>query len=97
MMYRLGALLLVLAGCAHPNPQLLPRGSGDWMSYNGSLTGERYSPLSEINTGNVPRLQQTCALDTPDTVSFQSGIVAVDGHRPDQFPSSRRKRQAIRA
>jgi len=79
MMYRLGALLLVLAGCAHPNPQLLPRGSGDWMSYNGSLTGERYSPLSEINTGNVPRLQQTCAFDTPDTVSFQSGIVAVDG------------------
>jgi PQQ-dependent dehydrogenase (methanol/ethanol family) len=82
MMYRLGALLILaaVAGCAsHASTELLPRGSGDWMTYNGSLSGERYSPLSEINTGNVTRLQQTCVFATPDTVSFQSGIVAVDG------------------
>jgi alcohol dehydrogenase (cytochrome c) len=83
MMYRLGALLLILAACggcaSHPKTELLPRGSGDWTSYNGSLSGERYSPLSEINTGNVAHLQQTCVFETPDTVSFQSGIVAVGG------------------
>ncbi|HYX82917.1 MAG TPA: PQQ-binding-like beta-propeller repeat protein [Gemmatimonadales bacterium] len=83
MMYRLGALLVLLAGAAgcasHPAVELSPRGSGDWTSYNGSLSGERYSPLSEINTDNVTHLQQTCVFETPDTVSFQSGLVAVGG------------------
>src|SRR5207237_8425304 len=51
--------------------------SGNWTFYNGSLSGERYSPLNEIKTANVGRLQQVCTFDTPDTVSFQSGIVAV--------------------
>lgn len=83
MMYRVAALLLVvIAGCARHQQQttLSPQsGSGDWSFYNGSLSGERYSPLSEITTANVARLQQACTFDTQDTVSFQSGIVAVAG------------------
>ena len=31
---------------------------GDWPSYNRDLAGTRYSPLTEINTGNVRDLQQ---------------------------------------
>jgi len=29
---------------------------GDWLSYNGKLNGNRYSELTEINTGNVRKL-----------------------------------------
>jgi len=81
MKYRLAALALLLGGCSslHPSSAVTPTGSVDWTAYNGSLSGERYSPLKEINTSNVGRLQQLCAFETHDTVSFQSGIVAVGG------------------
>ena len=54
-------------------------GPGDWIAYNGSLAGDRYSPLEQITPSNVTGLRQVCAFDTADTVSFQSGIVAVGG------------------
>ena len=81
-MYRLAAIAIVVAGCAsrsRPATTIAPRGVGDWTSYNGSLSGERYSPLSEINARTVGRLQQECVFETPDTVSLQGGIVAVSG------------------
>jgi alcohol dehydrogenase (cytochrome c) len=53
--------------------------SGDWPMYGGPLSGDRYSPLTQITTANVAQLQQVCAFDAPDVVNFQSGIVAVDG------------------
>ena len=31
---------------------------GDWPSYNRDLAGTRYSPLTEINTGNVSELRE---------------------------------------
>ena len=31
--------------------------SGDWPSYNRTLTSERYSPLSQINTNNAKSLK----------------------------------------
>ena len=34
----------------HPSP-------GNWLTYNGDLSGNRYSSLSEINAGNVHQLQ----------------------------------------
>jgi alcohol dehydrogenase (cytochrome c) len=82
-MYRLAALLLVLAGCATQRQQSSApapvTGSGDWTFYNGSLSGERYSPLNQITRSNVAQLRQSCVFETTDTVSFQSGIVAVGG------------------
>jgi len=53
--------------------------AGNWITYNGSLAGDRYSPLNQITTSNVSQLQQACVVDAPGEVSFQSGIVAVDG------------------
>ena len=34
----------------HPQP-------GDWLSYNGDLSGNRYSKLTQINTANVDKLR----------------------------------------
>jgi alcohol dehydrogenase (cytochrome c) len=56
-----------------------PPGAGDWTLYNGSLTGDRFSTLAQITTANVAQLTQACAFDTPDIVSFESGLVAVHG------------------
>src|SRR5436190_9194189 len=53
--------------------------AGNWVTYNGPLAGDRYSPLAQITTANVSQLQQACAFDAPEAVNFQSGIVAVDG------------------
>src|ERR1044071_2038459 len=53
--------------------------SGNWVTYGGSLSGDRYSPLAQITTANVGQLQQICASDAAEAVNFQSGIVAVDG------------------
>ena len=34
-----------------------PPQPGDWLTYNGSHSGNRYSPLKQINTGNVSELK----------------------------------------
>jgi len=53
--------------------------SADWVTYNGPLGGDRYSPLTQITVANVGQLKQRCAFDAPEAVNFQSGIVAVNG------------------
>ncbi len=80
-------VLTILAGaCASPdatNTQAIAASaaapSGDWPTYGGPLTGDRYSPLAQITAANVGQLRQVCAFDAPEAVNFQSGIVAVNG------------------
>ena len=45
--------------------------TGDWPSYNKSLTSERYSRLSEINTGNIQSLKVLCTYDTHQFTGFE--------------------------
>ena len=59
-----------------PRPSTRP---GDWATYNGPLSGDRYSPLTQITAANVGQIRQVCAFDAPEAVNFQSGIVAVNG------------------
>jgi alcohol dehydrogenase (cytochrome c) len=83
---RLLAAFAVLTGAALSFAQA-PSGSapaaaaaaGDWPTYNGPLAGDRYSPLAQITRTNVGQLKRVCAFDAPDSVSFQSDIVAVRG------------------
>ncbi len=53
--------------------------TGDWVTYNGPLAGDRFSPLAQVTAANVGQLRQTCVFDAPEAVNFQSGIVAVGG------------------
>ena len=53
--------------------------SGDWPSYNRTLTSERYSPLSQINTKNVGSLRVLCTYDTNQHTSFETGLIMVNG------------------
>ena len=52
--------------------------AGDWPSYNRTLTSERYSPLSQINTKNVGKLKVLCTYDVNRFAAFESGLIMVD-------------------
>ena len=51
---------------------------GNWLTYSRTLDGQRFSPLTEINTGNVSRLKVKWAYQFPDPQNEVSPIV-VDG------------------
>ncbi len=52
--------------------------AGDWPSYNKTLTSERYSELSEINTKNAGKLKVLCTYDIDQFAAFESGLIMVD-------------------
>lgn len=51
---------------------------GEWPTYNGVLGGNRHSPLNQINTGNVDRLQMewVYSLEAPN---LETTPIVVDG------------------
>jgi alcohol dehydrogenase (cytochrome c) len=53
--------------------------AGDWSSYNKTLTSERFSDLSQINTQNVGKLKVLCTYDTKQFTSFETGPIMVQG------------------
>ncbi|HEY2446134.1 MAG TPA: hypothetical protein VGI20_10380 [Rhizomicrobium sp.] len=53
--------------------------SGDWPSYNKTLTSERYAALDQINTQNVGKLKVLCTYDTGQYTGFTSGLIEVNG------------------
>lgn len=50
-----------------------------WSSYNRTLTSQRYSPLSQINTTSVRALKVLCSYDTGLRESFETSPILVDG------------------
>ena len=67
-------LLLQAAGA-----EIILTGNGDWPLYGRSFDNQRFSPLSEINAGNVQRLQLTWRYNTGKFGSFQTSPVIQDG------------------
>ena len=53
--------------------------AGDWITYNGNYSGDRFSALQEITIANVTRVDQVCMFDTGETTSFQTGPLAEIG------------------
>jgi alcohol dehydrogenase (cytochrome c) len=63
-----------------PDPtRTIPSPGSDWAAYNGTLTGERFSPLHEITPANVGRLVQLCQIELGERAAMQSGPVVIDG------------------
>jgi alcohol dehydrogenase (cytochrome c) len=54
-------------------------GNADWPSYNRTLTSDRYATLEAIDNKTVAGLKVLCAYDTGEQISFQTGLVQVDG------------------
>jgi quinoprotein glucose dehydrogenase len=78
-------LVLSLTCCAssrsvsaqNAQTQTLP--NHNWPSYGGSPQGNHYSPLAQINRGNVEHLQQIWSFDTGELGGLQSSPLIVDG------------------
>ena len=70
------------AGAAAPSPPAeapsAGAAAGDWPSYNRTLTSERYSPLSQINTKNAGKLKVLCTYDVDQFAAFEPGLIKVD-------------------
>ena len=66
----------VPAAAAGPAPGAA---AGDWPSYNKTLTTERFSDLSQINTQNVGKLKVLCTYNTNTYSSFETGLIMVEG------------------
>ncbi len=73
--YRTAAAAALSAPSAAPSPGAA---AGDWLSYNKTLTSNRYSELSEINRKNVGKLKVLCAYDVGEYTAFESGLIMAD-------------------
>ena len=51
---------------------------GEWPSYNKTLDGQRWSPLTQINTANAGELGEVCRYKVADSGSFQAGPIVID-------------------
>src|SRR5260370_27439626 len=66
-------------GAAAPAPAAPPSpAAADWPSYNKTLSSERFSDLSQINTKNVGKLKVLCPYDTGRLTSFGTGLTLVE-------------------
>ena len=70
---------VAFADIAHPRP-------GEWPTYNGNVSGNRFSPLREIDTSNVAQLTPRWSFTLPgvhrpleDTPQVVDGIMYVTG------------------
>jgi quinohemoprotein ethanol dehydrogenase len=84
-------VLLVAAGCAEPAPEqrvatriddlaLTTGGSGeDWVGFGRTYDEQRFSPLTQINDGNVGDLSVDWVLDLPTDRGLASTPLVVDG------------------
>lgn len=69
------------AGIDHPTQRmLLANGAdGNWAAYGTGYASNHYSPLDQINQGNVGKLGLAWSIDLPTSVSSHSAPLAVDG------------------
>ncbi len=77
MRWRLPALAaaVCLLGC----PAGVRAAYKNWPSYNNTLTSERYATLDAVDSKNAAGLKVLCSFDTGEQMSFQTGLVEVDG------------------
>ena len=68
----------MVAGCSQNQPSTSPSGS-DWPSYNGSLSSDRFSTLTEITPQNAASLKHVCSAPLDEMGSNQSGPLVIGG------------------
>jgi PQQ-dependent dehydrogenase (methanol/ethanol family) len=58
---------------------LLQVAPGDWLHFNRTYSGDRYSPLSDINVSNAARLTPKCILQLGEIGSFETSPIVYHG------------------
>ena len=62
-----------------PAPEAPAVPAADWPSYNRTLAADRFSPLDQIDRGNVAQLRAVCTYTLPEVAAMQTGPIVVDG------------------
>src|SRR5215510_2279482 len=83
----MGAAVAAIVACSkQPQLQIAPGASRglaetvNWLTYNASLTGERFSPIQGMSPEVAPSLRRTCAFDTgKSTATSETGPLVIDG------------------
>src|SRR5258707_7404552 len=52
---------------------------GNWLTYSRDYTGQRYSPLDQINTANAGKLRVAWMRHVNELDTFETSPIAVDG------------------
>jgi alcohol dehydrogenase (cytochrome c) len=52
---------------------------GNWLTYSRNYSGQRYSPLDQINTGNVARLRLAWMSQADEMDTVETSPIVVDG------------------
>ena len=52
---------------------------GNWLTYSRDYSGQRYSPLDQVNTSNVGKLRIAWMRQVDETDTFETSPIAVDG------------------
>ena len=55
------------------------KNSGNWLTYSRNYSGQRYSPLDQINAANVSKLHIAWMRQVDETDAFETWPLAVDG------------------
>lgn len=64
---------------APTDAELAEADPSDWLMFNRSYAGDRYSPLSQIDTSNAAKLQPVCIMSPGVLGSFQSSPLVYKG------------------
>src|SRR5262245_39068192 len=83
----LGALLVATALGVHGEPggvddqRLVEAGAdrANWITYGRDYGNQRFSPLTQVDTGNVARLRPAWVYQSGVSSSFQATPIVVDG------------------
>ena len=73
------SVLLVAWLAAQERPANSSTEQRDWPAYGGGPEDTRYSPLSQINRGNVKNLQVAWSYDTGESGGLQTSPIVVNG------------------
>src|SRR3981081_2813311 len=52
---------------------------GNWLTYSRDYSGQRYSPLDQINTGNAGKLRMAWMGQVNELDTFETSPIVVDG------------------
>ena len=52
---------------------------GNWLTYSRDYSGQRYSPLDQINTGNAAKLRMAWIRQVNELDTFETSPIVVDG------------------
>ncbi|HET9314377.1 MAG TPA: PQQ-binding-like beta-propeller repeat protein, partial [Vicinamibacteria bacterium] len=73
------AVVTVSALWGAPSPPATASASREWPAYGGGPAGIRYSPLDQIDRGNVRDLQVAWTYDSGESGGLQANPIVVDG------------------